>query len=132
MKTIARAILVALLVCGPGCARPDWIQQTLVTVDVTGTWRSTEGSLVDLVLEQEGAKAKGSYRIAFTIGTATISSGTIEGTVAGDVLRFSQVGREIYGSFRGEMTVSGDELSGELIGPQFFGGRKKTSLRRIN
>ena len=39
MRTIAWAILVAALAGGSGCARPDWIEQTLVTVDVTGTWR---------------------------------------------------------------------------------------------
>jgi hypothetical protein len=33
MKTIAWGMLVAALACGSGCARPDWIEQTLVTVD---------------------------------------------------------------------------------------------------
>jgi len=41
VRAIARMILVAALVCGSGCARSDWIDRTLVTVDVTGTW---EGS----------------------------------------------------------------------------------------
>ena len=27
-----------------------------------------------------------------------------------------------YRAFRGEMTVSGDAMSGELLGPQFFNG----------
>jgi len=36
MNTITRVILVAVLAFGSGCAKPDWIQQTLVTVDVTG------------------------------------------------------------------------------------------------
>jgi hypothetical protein len=44
MKTIARLILMAVLACGSGCAKSDWIQQTLVTVDVTGTWQSTEAA----------------------------------------------------------------------------------------
>jgi hypothetical protein len=35
-RTIALALL-ATLALGSGCAKPDWIQQTLVTVDVTGT-----------------------------------------------------------------------------------------------
>ncbi len=38
MNTIGRVILVAMLAFGFGCARPDWIQDTLVTVDVTGVW----------------------------------------------------------------------------------------------
>jgi hypothetical protein len=30
-------LMVSLVVC-IAWAKPDWIQQTLVTVDVTGTW----------------------------------------------------------------------------------------------
>jgi len=34
-----RYILVSIvLLCGAGCARTDWIEQTLVTVNVTGQW----------------------------------------------------------------------------------------------
>jgi hypothetical protein len=32
-----------VLVLGSGCAKPDWIQSTLVTVDVTGTWLGVRG-----------------------------------------------------------------------------------------
>jgi len=132
MTTIARVILVAVLVCGSGCAKPDWIEQTLVTVDVTGTWRSTEGGLIELVLEEQGPMVKGTYRIAFPVGLATISSGTIEGTVAGDVFRVSRISGGIYGSMQGEMTVNQDEMSGELRGPGFYGGRRQVSLRRVD
>ena len=38
MKTIAGVLIVAALVFGSGCATSDWIERTLVTVDVTGTW----------------------------------------------------------------------------------------------
>ena len=38
MNTIALVILVAVLALGSGYAKSDWIQQTLVTVDVTRTW----------------------------------------------------------------------------------------------
>jgi hypothetical protein len=37
MKTMALALVGVTLVLASCCARPDWIQQTLVTVDVTGT-----------------------------------------------------------------------------------------------
>jgi hypothetical protein len=57
MSTITRVILVAVLL-GSGCAKPDWIQQTLVTVDVTGMWRDTDGT-VELKLEQYGPKVTG-------------------------------------------------------------------------
>jgi hypothetical protein len=87
MKTIARVILVATLTCGSGCARTDWIEQTLVTVDVTGTWQgSTAGGAFELVLEQQGARVTGSMVMrGFTGGNRT---GPIAGTVAGDVFTF--------------------------------------------
>jgi len=49
MNTICRLILVAVLALGSGCAKPDWIDQTLMTVDVTGTWRDSGGT-IDLTL----------------------------------------------------------------------------------
>jgi len=38
-------LVATVLVCGSGCAKPDWIQQTLVTVDVTGTWVGSIGGV---------------------------------------------------------------------------------------
>jgi hypothetical protein len=38
MRTIAGLLLAATLAFGSGCARSDWIDRTLVTVDVTGVW----------------------------------------------------------------------------------------------
>ena len=61
MNTICRLILVAVLALGSGCAKPDWIDQTLMTVDVTGTWRDSGGT-IDLTLEQQGSKVTGSMR----------------------------------------------------------------------
>ena len=117
MKTrfLPLGLVAALLACGTGCAKPDWIQQTLVTVDVSGTWRATEGSLIELKLEQQGAKVYGSYLIADTYGSGTPRSGTIEGTVAGDVFRFSQASG-IWG-LQGELTVNGDEMRVSSLGP---------------
>ena len=69
MRAIARMILVAALVCGSGCARSDWIDRTLVTVDVTGRWigdasggSAMGGASYEFVLEQQGPKVKGSMR----------------------------------------------------------------------
>jgi len=31
-------LVAAVLACASGCAKSDWIQRTLVTGDVTGTW----------------------------------------------------------------------------------------------
>jgi hypothetical protein len=122
MKPIAGFLVTASLIFGSGCARPDWIEQTLVTVDVTGAWRSTEGGLLEFALEQRGSKVKGSYRVS---GTA--SSGAIEGTVEGDVFRFRQTSGTLL--FEGEMTVSGDEMSGDV---GLLYGRRKFFLQRVN
>jgi len=78
MNTIARVILVAVLALGSGCAKPDWIDQTLMTVDVTGTWRDSGGT-IDLTLEQQGSKVTGSmiWRGSFTSASGTISGGSM-------------------------------------------------------
>jgi hypothetical protein len=38
MKTIVGILIAATLLFGSGCAKTDWIDRTLVTEDVTGTW----------------------------------------------------------------------------------------------
>ena len=60
-------MLLAALACSVGCARPDWIEQTLVTVDVTGRWigdasggSALGGASYEFVLEQQGPRVKGS------------------------------------------------------------------------
>jgi len=130
MTTIARVILVAVLACASGCARPDWIQDTLVTVDVTGTWVRSEGALIELKLEQQGAKVTGS--MLWRGGGVTASgalSGAVEGTVAGDVFRFRQTSGTNL-AVNGEMTVSGDEMTGYMV--SLAAGRTPTLLRRVN
>jgi hypothetical protein len=130
MRTIAWGILVAALAWGSGCARPDWIEQTLVTVDVTGTW---EGSVhttagygsghYTLNLEQRGPQVKG-YMLQAGMGVGS-RPGPIEGTVAGDVFSFRQTNT----NRTAEMTVSGDEMTGEIRGAV---GRGTVTLRRVD
>jgi hypothetical protein len=102
---MARLILAAVRAFGSGCAKPDWIQQTLVTVDVTGVWSgelrtktlaggTVQTSTFSLKLEQHGPKVTGSFALS---GAATLlpaegirTSGPIDGTVAGDVFNFAQ------------------------------------------
>jgi hypothetical protein len=38
MDSVARMITAVALMWGVGCVRSDWIDRTLVTVNVTGTW----------------------------------------------------------------------------------------------
>jgi hypothetical protein len=113
--------ILAALMCVSGCTTPpDWIGRTLVTVDVTGSWygvspvRTNSGyPELWLELQQEGPKAKGSTR-ANTGGMQR--SGPIEGTIAGDVFTF----RQTNGPLTGELTVSGDEMTGEILQPLRF------------
>ena len=130
MNTIARLILVVALACAFGCAKSDWIQQTLVTVDVTGTWRGSPGGpgtnnpgALFLDLRQEGATVQGFIHQGAS-GAASSLDGPISGTVAGDVFRF----RSTRGITEGELTVNGDEMSGTV---SIFGTRPLT-LRRVD
>jgi hypothetical protein len=116
MKTITAAILVAALALGSGCARPDWIERTLVTVDVTGVWsgvmaRGVPTSFdITIDLKQEGPKVTGFLKwTGFSYsGIYEDLPGPVEGTVSGDRFEF----KRINGSFSGAMTVTGDEYDG--------------------
>jgi hypothetical protein len=121
MKPGALRLLAALLVLNPGCVKqPDWIETTLVTVDVTGVWEGTVGTggratLPDtraiLDLEQEGPRVTGKLQIG-TLATGR-NSGPLEGRVGGDGFHFRVVGGQGE-TLTGEMTVSGDEMEGTL------------------
>ena len=108
---IACLVIGFLLLTASGCARsPDWIERTLVTVDVTGVWRGAffrpgGGGDMELTLEQSGPKVTGRL-----VGTILLheADGPIEGTVNGDVFRF----RSKKGSATGDLQVNGDEMSG--------------------
>lgn len=104
MKTVSRVLVAAGLALALGCARPDWIEQTLVTADLTGTWESTDDIFIVLTLEQRGQKVTGA------VLKPKYLTGAIDGSVAGDELRFHRKNA----TFEGRMTVSGDEMSGTL------------------
>jgi hypothetical protein len=129
MRTLAGLLLTTLLTMSAGCAKTDWIDRTLVTVDVTGTWsgRSAGGAaLVDrafvLELKQEGSRVTGSMRTS-PVGLAT--SGPINGTVAGDVFSF----RLENGNVEGELAVSGDEMNGRV---SYEMQTRRLSLQRVD
>ena len=123
MNIMASLLVAAVLALG-GCARTDWIDRTLVTVDVSGVWsgrayipHATTGLIIDvrLELEQAGPKVKGSMTPSGTISWRNVdrspTAAPIEGTVAGDVFGF----KEANGHITGHLTVSGDEMSGEVV-----------------
>jgi hypothetical protein len=128
MRTIAWLLLTTVLMMSTGCARSDWIDRTLVTVDVTGAWYGrasappTSRELL-LELEQKGSRVTGSLKFPEGVSLGGIP-GEIDGTVAGDVFTF----RQRNGAVRGELTVSGDEMTGTV---SLFGTRP-LSLRRVD
>ena len=126
MKTIAGMLITVALTLGSGCARSDWIERTLVTVDVTGVWAGTmvtSGGVgaavqyshpVRLELEQVGPKVRGSIQASGINSQLPVgwNAGPIDGTVAGDVFEL----RQTNGILSGELTVSGDEITGRIKG----------------
>jgi hypothetical protein len=128
MSRSVRLLFLVTLVFASGCAKQDWIDRTLVTVDVTGTWEGTWFTGFGLLfeLEQQGSTVKGSVR--FTAGSSQnpqgMRPGPLEGTVAGDVFRF----RQTNGHMQGELTVSGDEMTGQVS----LGSSRALALRRVD
>src|SRR5215475_10895942 len=93
--------IAAFLVFVSGCAEKDWIDRTLVTVDVTGTWEATApgGERIQFEFEQQGSVVKGFMRLitGFSQNPTGVRPGPIEGTVAGDVFRFRQTNGRVEG-----------------------------------
>ncbi len=125
------ALVLALL---GACAKPDWIERTLVTADVTGTWSgsSNKGAWYQFELVQSGPGVKGMENrrgggMGATGGAGMLFwSGPVEGTVSGDVFRFRVT--SIGSVASGELRVNGDEMSGEMS--DAFGVSNIT-LRRV-
>jgi hypothetical protein len=139
MKTIVGVLIAATLAIGSGCAKTDWIERTLVTVDVTGTWNGSVGGMgtgggkpPDLLfeLEQQGSTVKAVMRLPAGGSSQSVSYGSrinpgpLVSTVASDVFRF----RLTNGSLEGELTVSGDEMIGQVS----WSGSRPLSLRRVD
>ena len=109
-----RWLQVWLVLLIAGCARADWIEETLVTVDVTGRWTGTwsgSGTAGDMemTLRQSGAKATGNVKVPGG-PYAYDFSGPILGTITGDVLSFTVNN----GRLQGEVVVALDEMSGTV------------------
>ena len=116
----ALVVIGAAFVLASGCAQQDWIDRTLVTVDVTGGWRGTFRQTtggtgtgdITFVLQQQGAKVTGVMRLLSVFGSVTGMSPDgipIEGTVSGDTFTFHEMsGPTLHGEFQ----VNGDEMIG--------------------
>jgi hypothetical protein len=117
---------LVLLLSAAGCARQDWIESTLVTADVAGTWsglvtRPPEQHRIELVLDQRGSRVTGTI-------TFRGSAFAIDGSVSGDVFRFSRANRSLIG----ELTVGIDDMTGWLTSPsQYVDGRYTVALKRV-
>jgi hypothetical protein len=131
-------LIAAVLFLSPGCVKqPDWIESTLVTVDVTGVWEGTapsptltRGGVATRAyfdLEQEGPQVKGKFQLGFA--PYGRFSGPLEGRVGGDVFHFRVIGGQGEIS-TGEVTVNGDEMEGTLTIPADIGGQTMRVLLR--
>ena len=116
MNLTIRLLVTTTLLLASGCAKTDWIDRTLVTVDVTGTWEGTFfGAATSLdfqfELEQQGSTVKGFMRLGAGRSQNPMGArdGPIVGTVTGDVFSFTQT----VGRAAGEMkVVSDDQMEG--------------------
>jgi len=125
MTRMARVLLGILVVLLMGCAQKDWIDRTLVTENVTGSWTGSLGvggcyRDVRLDLQQDGTKVTG-------VATISLSGAPfpIQGGMAGDVFTF----KNLRGSSNGELTVSGDDMSGQIL---WGCGNSRMSLHRVD
>jgi hypothetical protein len=107
-------VIAVAVVLVSGCAQTDWIDRTLVTVDVTGVWEGTQTGTgfvnsIELVLKQEGAKVTGEMKGPRSTGGTAESPIPIVGTVSGDTFSFHEVSGV---PLRVQVQVNGDEMTG--------------------
>jgi hypothetical protein len=111
MPLLSRLAAVTILLLAAGCARADWIESTLVTVDVTGDWTGEwrfpqfNGTLA-LTLRQQGSRVTGDARVTGLMDSK--SDGAIQGEVSGDVIRL----RQPHGTLQLDVIVNGDVMTG--------------------
>jgi len=120
-------ILVMFLM---GCAQKDWIDRTLGTENVTGAWTGSWGEgnsyrELRLDLRQEGTKVSGVATMLLGGNYGGGNTSRLEGNMAGDVFTF----RMLRESASGELTVSGDVMSGQIV---WIYGNRRMSLRRVD
>lgn len=115
-------LLIVLAILIVGCARGDWIDQTLTLVDVTGTWEGVfkfQGTSAERstrwVLQQKGGKVRGE---AHGLDGGRVAP--IEGLVNGEVFSWQLTGQFFRWApgkpYRGQVTIAVDEMSGRADG----------------
>ena len=129
------AFVATTLVFGSGCAKQDWIDRTLVTVDVSGVWTGSVVALdgqprvgfeVRIELQQKATKVTGSFEpTTMPFGVDARGVSPIEGQVANDVFTLG-VARALV---TGELTVDGDEMRGDGLAGN--SRRVSITLRRV-
>ena len=62
MKALIGILIAATLASGSGYAKSDWIDRTLVTVDVTGTWTGSWGDQEEQGVLTESSRSSWSNR----------------------------------------------------------------------
>src|SRR5215813_6048265 len=113
-RLIAWAVAGLVLSASFACARSDWIQSTLVTVEVSGEWQGNitrpagayGPGLIYLSLRQSGPKVTGT----FSLSPGPNKDVPLEGTISGDVLRFQGRG----GLVTAELQVTGTSAAGPI------------------
>ena len=127
---MARVLLGISVVFLMGCAQKDWIDRTLVTENVTGAWTGSFGEgnsyrALRLDLRQEGTKVSGVATMLLGGNYGGGDTSPLEGSVAGDVFTFKM----LRGTASGELTVSGDDMSGHI---SWIYGNRRVSLHRVD
>ena len=133
----ALGVIAAVLVFASGCAQKDWIDRTLVTVDVSGVWTGSLATLdgqpmvsldIRLDLQQKAAKVTGYFLTGRYLSTNPRGATNIEGSVANDVLTF-----EVARLLIGELTIDGEEMKGSGLFQTPSGGSRPVTitLRRV-
>src|SRR5262245_23711410 len=114
MKRTGCVLVVLMALASVGCARGDWISETLTLVDVSGTWEGTgvlrngEERSLRLVLRQRGSKVAGEIE-----GIGRFRS-AIDGVVNGESFSLTFQGTQTR--YKGDATISGDEMHGKVDG----------------
>ena len=123
----ALGVITVVCVLASGCAqqKPDWIDRTLVTVDVTGVWEGTitapaSNLAIELDVKQEGAKVTGEIKGFRNFDGNRVPPIPIVGTVSGDTFSFHEASGARQ-RLSVQVQVNGDDMTGSGSGNYNWG-----------